>query len=206
MSLHNEKKVFFNDWFFYVSRNVYEPAEDTFLLAEHLICNVTQKDIVLDVGTGCGILAVIAAKKAKKVVATDVNPFAIRCTNKNIRLNHVSGKVEVREGNLFEPIRENEKFSLILFNSPYLPSEDWERKEWIGKAWGGGQNGREIIDEFINQAPKHLTRNGRILLVQSTLSHVDKTIENFRQKGLKAKIVAEKKLFFEKIVLVQATF
>lgn len=206
MNSHSDKKVFFNNSLFHVFRNVYEPAEDTFLLAEHLIHNVNENDVVLDVGTGCGILAVTAAKKAKKVVATDINPFAIRCAKKNIHLNNVNEKVEVRKGNLFEPIKENEKFSLILFNAPYLPSEIWERTEWINKAWAGGLNGREIIDKFIHEAPKHLTEDGRILLVQSTLSNVEKTLENFRQNGLKAKIVAEKKTFFETIVLVQVTF
>jgi len=165
---------------------------------------VKENDFVLDVGTGCGILAVLAAKKAKKVVATDINPFAIRCAKRNIRLNNVDDKVEIREGNLFQPILENEKFTLILFNAPYLPSETWEQNEWLNQAWAGGLNGRRIIDAFIEQAPKHLTGDGKILLVQSSLSNIDKTIQSFRQKGLEAKVVAEKKMFFESIVLIQA--
>jgi len=204
MNLSREKTIFFSDCFFHVSENVYEPAEDTFLLAEYLVVNVKENDFVLDVGTGCGILAVLAAKKAKKVVATDINPFAIRCAKRNIRLNNVDDKVEIREGNLFQPILENEKFTLILFNAPYLPSETWEQNEWLNQAWAGGLNGRRIIDAFIEQAPKHLTGDGKILLVQSSLSNIDKTIQSFRQKGLEAKVVAEKKMFFESIVLIQA--
>ncbi|MDI6690428.1 MAG: methyltransferase, partial [Candidatus Bathyarchaeota archaeon] len=48
------KKVFFADYVFYVSENVYEPAEDSFLFAENLM--VRERDFVLDMGIGCGIL------------------------------------------------------------------------------------------------------------------------------------------------------
>jgi len=75
------KRLFFKGCVFYVDENVYEPAEDTFLLAENL--KVEPEDFVLDMGTGCGILAVLAAKKARKVVAVDINPYAIECAKKN---------------------------------------------------------------------------------------------------------------------------
>jgi len=63
MNSHN-RKVFYNDFVFEVPKTVYAPAEDSFLLAENLMVN--DGDLVLDVGTGCGILAVLAAKRAKK--------------------------------------------------------------------------------------------------------------------------------------------
>ena len=53
-----KKKIFFDNSVFYVLKNVYEPAEDSFLLAENLVVN--QNDVVLDVGTGCGILGILA--------------------------------------------------------------------------------------------------------------------------------------------------
>ena len=57
------KKAYFKDYVFHVDEHVYEPAEDTFLIAEKLKDN--EDDVVLDMGTGCGILAVLAAAKAK---------------------------------------------------------------------------------------------------------------------------------------------
>jgi release factor glutamine methyltransferase len=56
------KKMLYNDCVFHVFEDVYEPAEDTFLLAENL--SVNKDDTILDVGTGCGIIGVLAAKKA----------------------------------------------------------------------------------------------------------------------------------------------
>jgi len=196
------KKLFFKGYVFLVDEKVYEPAEDTFLLAENL--KVEEKEVVLDMGTGCGILAVLAAKKAKKVVATDINPHAIKCAEKNAKMNGVEEKIEFRLGNLFQPIRPDETFSLILFNPPYLPSEPYEERSWIGRAWAGGPSGRKAIDRFIMGAPEFLTIHGRILLVQSSLSDIDKTLEKFNETGFKARIVAEVRFLFERIVLVEA--
>lgn len=196
------KKVYFEDYVFFVDENVYEPAEDSFLLAENM--KVTKEDIVLDMGTGCGILAILAAQKTKKVMAFDINPYAIDCATKNAEINCINEKIEFRIGDLFQPTRLSEKFSVILFNSPYLPSEQDEEKSWIGKAWAGGLNGRKVIDRFIINSPKVLTENGKILLIQSSLSDIDKTLEMFSEKKLLARVIAKVKVPFEDIVLVEA--
>jgi release factor glutamine methyltransferase len=196
------KKAFFEDYVFLVGEQVYAPAEDTFLIAEKM--TVIQDDTVLDMGTGCGILAVLAAQKAKKVVAVDINPHAIKYASKNLENNSVGEQVEFRLGDLFQPIKNDERFSLILFNSPYLPSEPDEERSWIGKAWAGGPNGRQVIDRFISEAPKFLAVGGRILLVQSSLSDVNRTLEMFREQNLPARVIAQVKVPFEMIVLIEA--
>lgn len=196
------KKLCINDYVFLVEERVYEPAEDTFLLAENL--KVEENGDVLDLGTGCGILAVLAAKQARKVVATDINPYAIKCAKENARKNSVEDRVEFRLGDLFQPIRSDETFSLILFNAPYLPSKPSEQKSWIGRAWAGGANGRDLVDRFITNAPEFLSAGGRILLVQSSLSGIEKTMEKFADRRLGAKVVAEVKFPFERIVLIEA--
>ncbi len=195
------KKLFIRGHIFLVDEKVYEPAEDTFLLIENL--NVEEKEVVLDMGTGCGILAVLAAKKAEKVVATDINPNAIKCAEKNAKMNCVEDEIEFRLGDLFQPIRPHKTFSLILFNAPYLPSEPYEERSWIGRAWAGGPGGRKVIDRFIINAPEFLTADGKILLVQSSLSDIDKTLERFDETSLKARVVAEVEFPFEKIALIE---
>lgn len=196
------KSVFFGKYVFEVPPDVYEPAEDTFLLAK----NLSAKDgaSVLDMGAGCGILAVLAAEEASIVVAVDINPHAVACTRRNAEFNGVKTRIEVRLGDLFEAVGAEEKFDVILFNAPYLPVERDEGANWVEKAWAGGETGRAVIDKFIEQASNHLEVGGRILLVQSSLSNVEETLRRLRQHAPHAAVVDEEKLDFEKIVLVEA--
>ena len=197
------KRVYFNDYVFDVWKDVYEPAEDSFLFAENL--NVQEAETVLDMGTGCGILGILAAEKASAVVAVDVNPYAVRCARENAKLNNVQNKIYYVQGDLFTPLSESFKFDVILFNSPYIPADEDETASWIGRAWAGGASGRQVIDRFIAEAPNHLKQTGRVLLMQSTLADVDETLRKFACYGMNARVVAEQALpFFETIKLLEA--
>jgi len=198
----DSENLFFGDCTFQVLHDVYKPAEDTFLLAENLA--VEEGDVVLDMGTGCGILGILAAKKASEVVAVDVNPYAVQCARTNARRNQVIAKMDILRGDLFEPLRADQRFDVILFNLPYLPSEAADPKEWIERAWFGGTTGRRIIDRFICEAPRHLKKDGRILLIQSSLSGTEETVRRLEKAGFRVSIAAERKVAFERIVLVRA--
>jgi release factor glutamine methyltransferase len=197
------KRVFFADFSFNVWKNVYEPAEDSFLFADNL--TIKEGGYVLDIGTGCGILGIIAAIEAEKVVAVDINPYAVRCAKENAKLNHVVSKMLFVQGDLFAPLRALERFDLILFNAPYLPIEPMEDESLLAHAWAGGASGRQVIDRFILQAPRCLEETGRILLMQSTLSGLDETLKRFAENGLNASVIAECDLpLFETITLIEA--
>ena len=197
------KRGYFGSYFFDVWENVYEPAEDSFLFAENL--KVKEAETVLDVGTGCGILGILAAEKASKVLAVDVNPYAVRCARGNAKLNNVQGKIYCIQGDLFTPLSKTYKNDVIFFNAPYLPATEDETESWIRRAWSGGALGRQIIDRFITEAPRHLKQIGRVFLMQSTLADVDETLRRFGCCGMNARVVAEQALpFFETIKLIEA--
>jgi release factor glutamine methyltransferase len=199
------KKSFFSNLVFEVCENVYEPAEDSFLFAENL--HVKSSTQVLDMGTGIGILGILAAKQASEVVAVDLNPFAIRCAKQNAQRTKSQSNMTFLQGDLFAPLNETSKFDMILFNSPYLPSEEGEEGTWLGRAWAGGTTGRDVIDSFITQASAHLKKSGEILLMQSTLANVEKTRGRFLDFGLKTETLASLNLpFFETLVLLKAKF
>ena len=183
----------------YKHPNVYEPAEDTFLLAENL--DIKRRDEVLEIGTGTGIITVIAARKARRVVATDINEDAIKCALKNTITNRTYN-VELRKGDLFEPVKD-EKFDLILFNTPYLPTEEDEKlDDELNAAFDGGLEGRETINKFLEEVKDYLKEGGRVQLVQSSLSDNEKTIKKLEELGFDANITAREKCFFEEIVVI----
>ncbi len=197
------KRVHFDGFVFDVNDDVYEPAEDSFLFAENL--KVGAGEAVLDLGTGSGILAVLVANKASRVVAVDLNPYAVRCAKENAKLNGVNNRIDFVQCNLFAPFRVGVGFDVVLFNAPYLPSESGEEASWIGRSWAGGADGRQVVDCFITQVPAYLKPAGRVLLMQSTLTGVQETLRGFAEQGFDAHVAAEQKLaFFETLTLIEA--
>ena len=187
---------------FKIGADVYEPAEDTFLLADNL--DVYPGERVLEIGTGCGLLAILAAKAGARVVATDVNQAALECARVNTHAHGVANRIDFRLGNLFEPVAK-ERFDLVIFNPPYLPIEP---KEAFGTpldlAWEAGPDGRAVIDRFLNELPEYLAPNGRALFVQSSLANVKKTIRALEANGFRVEVVARRKLSFEEFFILRA--
>jgi SAM-dependent methyltransferase len=81
-----------------------------------------QVERAADIGTGSGALALLAARRAASVVATDINPRALEYTRKNAELNEI-GNVETRAGSFYEPVA-GERFGLVAVNPPYVMVPD----------------------------------------------------------------------------------
>ena len=117
---------------------------------------------VLDMGTGSGFLALLAARRARWTVGTDINPEAVRALKINALLNRLDDRVEGRQGDLFVPVA-GERFDLILFNPPYFAgvapvNEPWER------SWRDTDQTR---GRFVAEAARFLAPAGRLLVVDS---------------------------------------
>jgi release factor glutamine methyltransferase len=148
-------------------------------------------------------LAILAAEKATRVVATDINPHAVICAQRNVKHNHFAHKIEVRPGNLFYPLHQNETFDQILFNPPYIP-DSLSRPGWLDKAWNGGPSGRTWINPFLRQVHRYLRKGGFLLLIQSSLSGYEETLKTLKRENYCVHILAKHKLFFETLMLIQA--
>ena len=81
------KKVHYLSEQVLVLPDVYEPCDDTYLLVDAALNEVRPTDSVLEIGTGCGIIAKMVAERARYVIATDKNPRAVA----NAKLNGVEG-------------------------------------------------------------------------------------------------------------------
>ncbi|AMD16698.1 methyltransferase [Methanobrevibacter sp. YE315] len=181
--------------------NVYVPAEDSYLLADNL--QIKEGQSVLEIGTGSGIVAMYASRLTDRITVTDINFDACLLCEKNFKANSIEN-IEILFGNLFEPVK-NRKFDVILFNTPYLPTEDDEvLDDTINYAFDGGLNGRKVIDLFLNEVGNHLNDGGIVQLIQSSLSGNDETLEMLDRLGFIAEIAASEHFFFEDITLINA--
>jgi len=175
---------------------VYEPAEDSTLLAKTIIIN--NKETLLDVGTGSGFIALSAAGRAARVLGVDVDSEAVDCARGNA-LNNDIDNAEFCVSDLFENVEG--KFDVITFNPPYLPSGEVE-----DKAVDGGENGIELVERFLMQVSDYLNPGGRVYLLVSSLNILEKVGKLFDENGFNRDIVAEEKLFFETLYIIQASY
>ena len=181
--------------------NVYIPAEDSYLLADNLEIKAGQS--VLEIGTGSGIVAMYASRLTDSITVTDINFDACQLAEKNFAANGIEN-IEILFGNMFEPV-ENRKFDVILFNTPYLPTEEGDViDDTINYAFDGGLNGRKVIDMFLNEVENHLNDGGIVQMIQSSLSGNEETLQKFDEMGFIAEIKASEHFFFEDITLINA--
>jgi len=129
-----------------------------------------RKDMrVLDMGTGCGILAVFAARAgAKSVVACDINAHAVSVAQKNIT-NHKLHNVEVRQSNLFAQV-PLQQFDRIIFNAPF-----WSKAvdNEVPLTYACFDEHYDVLKNFLEQSVMYLAKNGRILLCYSNQSNLE---------------------------------
>jgi release factor glutamine methyltransferase len=174
---------------------VYQPAEDSHLLAETAREAVRPGERVLDVGTGSGYVAAALDAAGADVVATDVNPLACRDARE--------AGIEVVQANLADPFRED-VFDLVTFNPPYLPTPPEEAMDdWMERALSGGESGREVIAPFLETVGRVLVPEGRVLLLVSTLTDVAAVRELASDAGFSAREVAEESHPFERLVVLE---
>lgn len=150
---------------------------------------VDSNAVVLDMGTGSGICAVLAAQWARRVVAVDLNPAAVRCARINVLLHRLEDRVEVREGDLFAPV-QGERFDLILFNPPYLPGQP--RTEFERALWSTG-----VIERFAAGLGDHLAEDGSALVLLSSIADEAEHLQGFRSCGFAVDVVVRRNLIAE---------
>ncbi|GAA2512663.1 MULTISPECIES: N5-glutamine methyltransferase family protein [Actinomycetes] len=108
----------------------------------------------LDLGTGSGIQALHASRHATRVTATDLNPRALHITALTLALSGAPA-AELREGSLFEPVRDDEKFDLIVSNPPFVISPG-ARLTYRD----GGMGGDDLCRSLVQQAGERLNEGG----------------------------------------------
>ncbi|MEL7623195.1 MAG: peptide chain release factor N(5)-glutamine methyltransferase [Clostridiales bacterium] len=149
------------------------PRRDTLVLVNAALARLPEEESVrvLELGSGSGavITSLALARPLLQGVAVDINPLAVETTRKNLRLNQLEQRVQVREGSWFEPLGPQEQFRLILSNPPYISTEEMTelpenvRKEPVKALWGG-KDGLDCYREILPAAYGRLEDKGWCLV------------------------------------------
>lgn len=173
---------------------VYPVEEDTLLLLEAALAEVRPGDRVLEVGTGSGHIAASLGGRAARVVALDLNPYAVKAAR--------ARGVEVLRTDLFAGVRG--PFDLILFNPPYLPTTPDERMDdWLEYALDGGPDGRRTIARFLAGLALVLAPRGRVLLLVSSLTGPGEVARLADAAGLSGRAVLERRIEGETLLVLR---
>ncbi|ELY93882.1 methyltransferase [Natrialba hulunbeirensis JCM 10989] len=185
-----------------IETEVYQPAEDSELLAE-AACGYLDKHgrdgpeaTILEVGTGSGYVANrVADETAARVIASDLNPHAVRQAR--------TEGVETVRADLVSPFADD-TFDAVLFNPPYLPTEpenEWD--DWMEHALSGGEDGRAVIDRFLASVGRVLAPDGVVYLLVSSLTGVDEVVERAGEEGFSAVAIADESFPFETLTVLE---
>jgi release factor glutamine methyltransferase len=171
----------------------YEPREDSFLMLEALAESSLHGLRILDMGTGSGILAAYCARRGADVTASDIDIDAIKTLE--LTTDRMGISIKLVTCDLFSKIHE--RFDIVVFNPPYLPSST------IGdRTTDGGKHGTEVISRFLDELTQHLVGNGRGMLVISSLNDPERLM--MRHSDLSFRTVHERSLFFERLYVLEA--
>jgi release factor glutamine methyltransferase len=131
------------------------------LLGEAVLAEAREGDRVLDMGTGYGVNAVLAAARGARVVAVDVNPTAIEAAQANAERNGVTERVAVRYSDVFS--HAGGAFDLIVFDPPFR----WFKPRDLAET-AITDEGYRAMTSFFRQARSHLTPGARMLIFFGT--------------------------------------
>ncbi len=172
---------------------IYEPAEDSELLLDAALKEVRPEDEVIEIGAGSGFVAEGIRERCKYIITTDISPHAVREMRKK--------GLDVVKTDIARGIKK--RFSLILFNPPYLELEEELKKgDWLDVAIDGGKKGIEVIRKFLDQLHEIMAEGGRAILIASSQNEPE-VFRLIEERGFKYSIMMERGVFFEKLYAIR---
>jgi release factor glutamine methyltransferase len=144
-------------------------------------------DEVLDVGTGSGIQAITAARTARRVVATGINPHAVRCARENAARNGVADRVTVLESDLFSAVPGGDRFDVILFTPPYFEGairSDFDHALYDPR--------KALAGRFLREASRYLKPGGYVQMLYTSRADPQQLLKMAAEFGWEHGLIAEK--------------
>ena len=187
-------------WFmgerFKVTPDVLIPRDETEILVSKAIeiINENKFEQVLDIGTGSGCIACTIAKNTDAtVLGVDISSDALRVALDNVTWLGINNKAVFRKSDLFEKIRSEEKFDLIVSNPPYIPDGTELQPEVRHEpeiALFSGETGLEYYEKITNDAPKFLNQNG-YLMFELGINESDFVIDMMKKRFAEVTVIKD---------------
>jgi release factor glutamine methyltransferase len=153
------------------------------LLGEAVLAEAGPGDRVLDMGTGSGVNAILAATRGADVLAVDINPRALEAARANVDRNGVERLVRVRHSDVFDDV--DGVFDLIVFDPPFR----WFRPRGLFES-GSTDEGYRAMTRFFRQVKTHMSSRARMLISFGTSGDVGYLETLMTSAGFSAEIVA----------------
>ena len=161
------------------------------LLGETVLAEVRPGDRVLDMGTGCGVNGILAARAGADVLALDINPEAVRAARDNARRNGVADRLEVRLSDVFGTVdlTADGPFDIVVFNPPFRWFQPRDLFEMAT-----ADPGYRALNRFMREARLHLSDRGRLLVFFGSSGDLGYLQRLIAEEGFGTEVMARKTL------------
>jgi len=174
-----------------LGEHTFAPTTISTLMAEAM--DVSEGDVVIDVGTGTGILAIIAAKLgASRVLAVDNSLGVEEVGRANAEAHGVADRIEFHYGDLFDPLGEGVEADVIIGDVSGVPDSLAKVSGWFPDGIGGGPRGSELPIRMLREAVQRLRPGGRVFLPTGSLQDESAILDAARSLYGRVARLAEK--------------
>lgn len=160
---------------------------------------VKPSDRVLDMGTGSGIVAILAAQRSSDVVAVDINPRAVEAARENAVRNGVADRITFAVSDVFGAVEGS--FDLIVFDPPFR----WFKARDLLELSTADENYRALT-RFMNEVRDRLRPGGRLLMNFGSSGDIDYLNHLIEEGGFKKETLFSKALEAEDLTVTYYVF
>lgn len=171
----------------------FRPSTISSLLADSL--DFEPGSVVIDVGTGSGILSIIAAKLgASRVYGVDAAEETVEIATANARVHGVADRVEFAQGDMFGPLDPSLEADVVIGDVSGIPDDIASASGWFPSGLSGGPTGAELPMRMIEESKRLLKKGGRLFLPTGSLQDENSILDRARSVFGSMKQITERNI------------